>query len=155
MTMIPQVPMEILLIEDRDDEIRRVEDAVTTMKLKNRMVVAKNPSEALMYLRQCVAVGPLDEHHQDTFGPGLILLDVNLEGHRGLDVLHDLRSDPHLMTIPIVILTDSLEETDLTCTMAHGVTGYFLKPMDAAQLRKVVRDVEEHWTLLAAEPCAN
>jgi len=155
MTMIPQVPMDILLIEDRDDEIRRVEDAVNTMKLKNRMVVAKNPSEALMYLRQCVAVGPFDEHHQDALGPGLILLDVNLEGHRGLDVLHDLRSDPHLMTIPIVILTDSLEETDLTCTMAHGVTGYFLKPMDAAQLRKVVRDVEEHWTLLAAEPCAN
>jgi CheY-like chemotaxis protein len=153
--MIPRVPMDILLIEDREEEIRRVERAVEEMRLKNRMVVATNPAEALMYLRQCAAVGPLDEHHLDTFGPGLILLDVNMERHHGLDMLHDLRSDPNLMVIPIVILTDSLEETDLTCTMAHGVTGYFLKPMDGHQLRKVIKDVEEHWSLLAVEPCAN
>lgn len=153
--MIPHVPMDILLIEDRDEEIRRVEEAVEATKLTNRMVVAKNPSEAMMYLRQCVAVGPYDDHHQDSYGPGLILLDVNMEGHRGLDILHDLRTDPHLMSIPIVILTESLEETDLTCTMAHGVTGYFLKPMDSHQLRKVIKDVEEHWSLLAVEPCAN
>ena len=154
-TMIPHVPMDILLIEDRDEEIRRVEQAVESMKLQNRMVVATSPTEALMYLRQCAAVGPLDERHQDTFGPGLILLDVNMDRQRGLDVLHELRSDPSLMVIPIVILTDSLEETDLTCTMAHGVTGYFLKPMDGQQLRKVIKDVEEHWSLLAVEPCAN
>jgi CheY-like chemotaxis protein len=147
--------MDILLIEDRADEIRRVEEAVETTHLGNRMVVATSPAEALMYLRQCVAVGPLDEHHQDTLGPGLILLDVNMEGRRGLDVLHDLRSDPNLMVIPVVILTDSLEETDLNCTMAHGVTGYFLKPMDAQQLRKVIKDVEEHWSLLSVQPCAN
>jgi CheY-like chemotaxis protein len=153
--IIPHVPMDILLIEDRDEEIRRVEEAVEATRLANRMVVAKNPAEALMYLRQCVAVGPLDEHHQDAFGPGLILLDVNMEGGRGLDVLHDLRTQTELMTIPIVILTDSLEETDLTCTMAHGVTGYFLKPMDAHQLRKVIKDVEEHWSLLNVDPCAN
>jgi CheY-like chemotaxis protein len=152
--MTPHVPMDILLIEDQDEDINMVEDAVTQTELSNRMIVAKNPTEAMMYLRQCVAIGPMDEQH-DIISPGLILLDVNLDGHRGLDILHELRTDPRLMTIPIVVLTNSLEETDLNCTMAHGVTGYFLKPMDALQLKKVVKDVEEHWSLLTTAPCAN
>ena len=156
MTMLnPHTPMDILLIEDRSEDIQMVEEAISRTKLSNRMIVAKKPAEALMYLRQCVAVGPMDEEEVDHHGPGLILLDVNMEEHSGLDVLHDLRTDPKLMAIPIVILTNSLDETDLACTMAHGVTGYFLKPMDAQQLRKVVKDVEEHWNLLAAAPCAN
>jgi CheY-like chemotaxis protein len=153
--LTPHIPMDILLIEDRDEDISMVEEAVAETKLDNRMIVAKNPTEALMYLRQCAAVGAFDEEHEEIGGPGLILLDVNMSGHRGLDVLHDLRTDPKLMTIPIVILTNSLEESDLSCTMAHGVTGYFLKPMDALQLRKVVKDVEEHWGLLGTAPCAN
>jgi CheY-like chemotaxis protein len=150
----PQLPMDILLIEDRDEDISRVEDAVSEVSLTNRVVVARNPAEALMYLRQCVSLGPLDLR-EDIKEPGLILLDVNMSGRSGLDVLHDLRSDPKLMTIPIVVLTSVLDEDDLACTMAHGVTGYFLKPMDALQLKKVVKDVEEHWSLLTSPPCAN
>jgi CheY-like chemotaxis protein len=147
-------PMEILLIEDEEDAISRVEEAITESKLSNKVVVAKSPAEAIQYLRQSVATGPYDLEHQIEI-PGLILLDVNLDAKRGFDVLHDLRTDPKLMTIPIVILTDSLEETDLACSMAHGVTGYFLKPMDAVQFKKVVKDVEEHWSLLRNAPCAN
>ena len=147
--------MDILLIEDRAEDIGQVEEAIEATRLENRVVVARNSGEALIYFRQCAALGPYDEEHAETGSPGLILLDVNMERQRGLDVLHDLRSDRTLMTIPVVILTDTLEEADLTCSMNHGVTGYFLKPMDAAQLRKVVKDVEEHWTLLAAAPCAN
>jgi CheY-like chemotaxis protein len=154
MMLTPHLPMDILLIEDRKEDISMVEQAVTATQLANRVIVAKNSVEAIMYLRQCQSTGPLDEQHE-VAGPGLILLDVNMAEHRGLDILHDLRTDEKLMTIPIVILTDSLEETDLACTMAHGVTGYFLKPMDAAQLRKVVKDVEEHWSLLTTAPCAN
>lgn len=153
--LTPHVPVDILLIEDRDEEIEAVKEAISQTRITNRMIVAKNPAEALMYLRQCACVGPFEESDLDHPGPGLILLDVNMEAQRGLDVLHDLRTDPKLMTIPIVILTNSLEETDLTCTMAHGVTGYFLKPMDANQLRKVIRDVDEHWSLLTTAPCAN
>jgi len=151
----PRVPMDILLVEDSDQEISRVEEAIVATRLNNRMIVAHNPSEAMMYLRQCAAAGPIDVRGEDFRSPGLILLDVNMEGQRGLDLLHELRTHPTLMTIPVVILTSSLEETDLHCTMAHGVTGYFLKPMDAGQLRKVIRDVEEHWSLLTTEPCAN
>jgi len=152
MTM-PQVPMDILLIEDQDEEISMVEDAIAETELSNRMVVAKNHGEALTYLRQATAnaMQQLDELRR----PGLILLDINLHDQQGYDVLHEIKTDPRLMTIPVVILTNTLEEKDLAYTISHGVTGYFLKPMDTGQLRKVVKDVEDHWMVLMTTPCAN
>jgi CheY-like chemotaxis protein len=152
MTTTP-VPMDILLIEDCDDDISMVEDAIAETDLQNRMVVAKNLGEALAYLKQATsqAAAKLEELNR----PGLILLDINLHGEQGYDLLHEIKTDPDLMTIPVVVLTDTLEERDLTYTISHGVTGYFLKPMDIAQLRKVVKDVEDHWTVLTTPPCAN
>ena len=151
--MTPHVPMDILLIEDRDDEISMVEDAIAETELRNRMIVAKNMGEAIAYLKQATAqvASKIPELNR----PGLILLDINLHGEQGYDVLHEIKSDPTLMTIPVVVLTDSLEERDLAYTISHGVTGYFLKPMDIGQLRKVVKDVEDHWTVLDTAPCAN
>ena len=148
----PRLPIEILLVEDRDDEIQQFEHAVTETALHNRIMVARNGVEALAYLRRLTMP---DGSKVPDGAPGLILLDVNMREKRGFDVLHELRSDPVLMTIPIVILTDSLDTTDLACTLAHGVTGYFLKPMDPEQLERVVRDVEEHWSLLMVDPSAN
>jgi CheY-like chemotaxis protein len=149
----PPVPMDILLIEDQDEQVLQVQEALEESKLKNHVVVIKRPMDALVYLRQVFAAGPYDQ--TNVVPPGLIFLDVDMSDRRGFELLHDLRSDPLLMTIPIVILTDSLEKTDLSCSMNHGVTGYFLKPMEAAQLKKVVRDVEEHWSVLSQAPCAN
>ena len=151
----PRVPIEILLVEDRDDEIQQIEEAVSATDLSNRVVVARNGYEALMYLRKVTEQAGRNGGSRQPEPPGLILLDVNMSQKRGFDVLHELRTDPRLMTIPVVILTDSLDTTDLACTLSHGVTGYFLKPMDAQQLEKVVRDVEEHWSLLMTAPCAN
>src|SRR5512143_471212 len=125
MMTTPRLPIEILLVEDRDDEIQRFEEAVHETELSNRILVARNGVEALNYLRRLEMT---DGQKVPDGAPGLILLDVNMRGKRGFDVLHELRSDPRLMTIPIVILTDSLDTTDLACTLAHGVTGYFLKP---------------------------
>ncbi len=149
-----RVPMDILLIEDRDEAIEMVEGAIQETRLRNRMVVARTHLEALHYLRHTVSFGPFDLEHGLT-KPGLILLDINMNGQQGFEVLHEIRTDPKLMTIPVVVLTDNLQESDLAYTISHGVTGYFLKPMDPTQLRKVVRDVEDHWNLLWAAPCAN
>jgi CheY-like chemotaxis protein len=152
MMTTPRLPIEILLVEDRDEEIQRIEEAVNETELHNRIMVARNGVEALNYLRHTALI---DGQKVPDGAPGLILLDVNMRGKRGFDVLHELRSDPKLMTIPIVILTDSLDTTDLACTLAHGVTGYFLKPMDPEQLERVVKDVEEHWSLLLINPSVN
>ena len=152
MMITPRLPIEILLVEDRDEEIKRIEEAVNETELHNRIMVARSGVEALNYLRHTAVI---DGQKVPDGAPGLILLDVNMRGKRGFDVLHELRSDPKLMTIPIVILTDSLDTTDLACTLAHGVTGYFLKPMDPEQLERVVKDVEEHWSLLLINPSVN
>lgn len=149
-----RVAIDILLIEDRDEAIEMVEGAIAETRLNNRMVVARSQLEALHYLRHAAAYGPLDADHSMS-KPGLILLDINMDSQQGFDVLHEIRTDPKLMTIPVVILTDNLAESDLAYTISHGVTGYFLKPMDPGQLRKVVRDVEDHWNLLWNAPCAN
>ena len=147
-------PIDILLIEDRDEAIEMVEGAIQETRLRNRMVVARSQLEALHYLRHTTALGPQDAD-AGLNKPGLILLDINMDKQQGFDVLHEIRTDPRLMTIPVVVLTDNLAESDLAYTISHGVTGYFLKPMDPAQLRKVVRDVEDHWNLLWNAPCAN
>lgn len=131
-----------------------VEGAIAETRLRNRMVVARTQLEALHYLRHTVSFGPMDLD-QGITKPGLILLDINMDSQQGFDVLHEIRTDPKLMTIPVVVLTDNLAESDLAYTISHGVTGYFLKPMDPGQLRKVVRDVEDHWNLLWNAPCAN
>ena len=149
-----RVPIDILLIEDRDEAIEMVEGAIAETRLSNRMVVARSQLEAMHYLRHAAAYGPFDADHSMS-KPGLILLDINMDSQQGFDVLHEIRTDPKLMTIPVVILTDNLAESDLAYTISHGVTGYFLKPMDPSQLRKVVRDVEDHWNLLWNAPCAN
>ncbi|MBK6765208.1 MAG: response regulator [bacterium] len=149
-----RVPIDILLIEDRDEAIEMVEGAIHETRLRNRMVVARSQIEALHYLRHAAAFGPVDVDH-GLSKPGLILLDINMDKQQGFDVLHEIRTDPKLMTIPVVVLTDNLQESDLAYTISHGVTGYFLKPMDPGQLRKVVRDVEDHWNLLWNAPCAN
>jgi len=148
------VPIDILLIEDRDEAIEMVEGAIQETRLRNRMVVARSQLEALHYLRHTTTVTPQDVD-QGLNKPGLILLDINMDKQQGFDVLHEIRTDPSLMTIPVVVLTDNLAESDLAYTISHGVTGYFLKPMDPAQLRKVVKDVEDHWNLLWNAPCAN
>lgn len=148
------MPIDILLIEDRDEAIEMVEGAIQETRLRNRMVVARSQMEALHYLRHAAAFGPVDVDH-GLSKPGLILLDINMDKQQGFDVLHEIRTDPKLMTIPVVVLTDNLQESDLAYTISHGVTGYFLKPMDPGQLRKVVRDVEDHWNLLWNAPCAN
>ncbi len=149
----PTLPMDILLIEDEEEQVTMVQEALEDSNLKNRIVVLKRAMDALVYLRQAASASP--EQDPGAARPGLILLDVDMKEKRGFDILHDIRTDPVLMTIPVVILTNSLEKTDLNCSMAHGVTGYFLKPMAAAQLKKVIRDVEEHWTVLGQPPCAN
>jgi CheY-like chemotaxis protein len=148
----PRLPIEILLVEDRDDEIERIEQAISETELSNRVLVARTGTEAIRYLKHEPAINgnPVPDGP-----PGLILLDVNMREKRGFDVLHELRTDPQLMTIPIVILTDSLDSTDLACSLAHGVTGYFLKPMEATQLEQVVKDLEEHWSLLLIDPSVN
>lgn len=144
--IIPSVPIDILLISDNDNDGYLLDDALSQSHLKNRLVLIQNTNEVIPHLKEC----------QKRFSlPGLIMLNVGIQGDASFDCLHKIRTSKEFMTIPIVVLTSNLAESTLQFSINHGVTGYFLSPVDPGQMRKVIKDVEDHWALLQRELGAN
>src|SRR3712207_2684648 len=93
-------PMEILLVEDNEDDIVLEQEALAEAKLVNLMYVVRDGEEAMAYLRR-------QGQYQDAKTPGLILLDINMPKKNGFEVLNEIKADPELWHIPVVMLTTS------------------------------------------------
>jgi len=118
----------ILLIEDTPNDIEFALFALKKCGVANDIVVARDGAEALDYL---LCRG---EHRQRTHGnPGLVLLDLKLPVVDGIEVLGTIRSTPALASIPVVVLTASAMEADVSRTIALGIEEYVIKPMDIQQ----------------------
>jgi CheY-like chemotaxis protein len=128
-------PIDILLIEDDPGDILLTREAFADHKLRNRLVVFGDGRQALAYLRQQGAL-------VDATQPDLILLDLNLPGLDGRDLLAELTADPALSDIPVVVLTNSLAERDILRARQLRVTDYVCKPVDFTRLLDVVKRVE-------------
>jgi CheY-like chemotaxis protein len=128
-------PIEILLVEDSPGDIRLTVEAFRDAKIENRLGVATNGVDALARLRR-------ELPYENERVPDLILLDLNLPRKDGREVLTELKADPHLKRIPVVILTTSREETDLLRAHELGAAAYITKPVDFDQLISVVKEVE-------------
>jgi CheY-like chemotaxis protein len=126
-------PIDILLIEDDPGDIMLTREAFADHKLRNRLVVYSDGRQALRYLRR---EGP------DSSLPDLILLDLNLPGLDGRDLLTQLSADPVLSAIPVVVLTNSLAEQDILRARRLRVADYVCKPVDFARLVDVVKHIE-------------
>ena len=128
----------ILLIEDNRGDIRLIQEALRSSTLQCEVVVARDGVEAIDYLRQ-----------QGEFGnatrPDLILLDLNLPRKDGREVLADIKSDPELKYIPIIVLTTSRNEEDISHSYNLHVNCYISKSRNLAELFKIVRGIEEFW----------
>lgn len=127
-------PIDILLIEDDPGDVWLTREAFAEHKLRNRLVVHGDGAEALRYLRESATTGAAL--------PDLILLDLNLPGLDGRDVLTELTGDPRLSVIPIVVLTNSLAESDILRARRLRVADYVCKPLDFDRLVDVVKAVE-------------
>lgn len=145
--------IDILAYSSDSRVLEDFEGAAQESQLSSRVVLAKTEAEALGNLQQSAwaTESLLDSDGRQRIG--LVFIDLQSEGAH--DLLHTLRTTNVTMPIPIVMITDALNESELQYTIGHGVTGYFLSPIDPAQLRKVVRDVQDHWNLLRNAPCAN
>ncbi|GAA1806308.1 response regulator [Luedemannella flava] len=132
----PAHPIDILLVEDDAGEVLLTREAFDEYKLHNRLVVMGDGHAALAYLRRS---GP----YAGAALPGLILLDLNLPGLDGRDLLDRLAADPVLAEIPVVVLTSSLAERDILRARRLRVTDYIIKPVDFQRIVEVVRHVEE------------
>jgi len=145
MSFNPAQPIEILLVEDNPADVRLTQEIFKEGKISNVINVAWNGEEALAYLRQ-------EGHFQSVTLPDIILLDLNLPRKDGREVLAEIKADPKLKRIPVVILTTSEAETDLVQSYDSHANCYIVKPVDLDQFITVVKAVEGFWLQIVKLP---
>ncbi|MBA3457032.1 MAG: response regulator [Deltaproteobacteria bacterium] len=138
-------PIEILLVEDNPGDVRLTQEALREGKVKNNLHVARDGVEALAYLRR---EGP----YKDAVRPDLVLLDLNLPKKDGREVLAEIKSDPKLKMLPVVVLTTSSAETDIVGTYSQYANCYITKPVDLEQFVKVVKSIDDFWLTVVRLP---
>lgn len=131
-------PIEILLVEDNPGDVRLTQEVFKEGKVRNQMNVVWNGEEALSYLRQ-------EGRFMNASRPDLILLDLNLPRKGGREVLAEIKTDPKLRCIPVVILTTSEAEQDIVESYNQHANCYIVKPVNLDQFIGVVRTVEGFW----------
>ena len=131
-------PVEILLVEDNPGDVRLTREAWKEGKFRNNLHVAEDGVEALAFLRK-------QGRHVGAVRPDLILLDLNLPRKDGREVLAEIKQDPNLKHIPVVILTTSKAEQDILKTYDLHANCYITKPLDMDQFIRVVKSIEEFW----------
>jgi len=137
----------ILLAEDSEADIELTLTALAEHKLANEVVVSRDGAEALDYLYRRGAYRGRENGH-----PAVILLDLKMPKVDGLEVLRQVKADPELKQIPVVMLTSSREEKDLVASYRLGVNGYVVKPVDFAQFVEAVKEVGMFWALVNEAP---
>lgn len=137
--------VELLLVEDNEDDIVLIEEAFAEAKLMNVIYKVKDGEEALAYLRQ-------EGKYKHVQRPGLVLLDINMPKKNGFEVLKELKADPRLQALPVVMLTTSDREEDIARSYNDGACSYIRKPMTLERFAQVVKDFELYWTLVSRVP---
>lgn len=138
-------PIEILLVEDNPGDVRLTIEALKEGKVRNRLSVARDGVEALAFLRQ-------EGAHARASRPDLILLDLNLPRKDGREVLAEVKADPFLRRIPVVVLTTSKAEEDILRTYDLHANCYIAKPVDLDQFIAVVRSIDDFWLSVVRLP---
>jgi CheY-like chemotaxis protein len=137
----------ILLAEDNPEDVELTLSALAEIQLANEVVVAADGAEALDYLRR------QGKHALRAAGsPAVVLLDLKMPKMDGLQVLREMKGDPVLRTIPVVIMTSSREERDLVESYRLGVNAYVVKPVDFGQFVESVKRVGLFWALVNEPP---
>ena len=147
---MPNDPMlvhaiDILLVEDSAADVRLTREALRTTKANNRLNVAADGIEALAILRK-------EGRYADAPRPDLILLDLNLPRKNGRAVLAEIKDDPDLKRIPVVIITSSAAEEDVVRSYDLHANCYITKPLELENFVQVVRAVEEFWVGIVQLP---
>jgi chemotaxis family two-component system response regulator Rcp1 len=138
-------PAEFLLVEDNPGDVRLTREALRESKLRNNLSVVGDGIEALAFLRQ-------EGRYADAPRPDIILLDLNLPRKDGREVLAEIKDDPRLRLIPVVIITSSEAEQDVLKSYGLHVNCYVTKPVDLEQFIKVVQSVEMFWLTVVKLP---
>ena len=138
-------PIEILLVEDNPGDVRLTLEVMKDARVRNHMSMVKDGVEALAFLRR-------EGDYADAPRPDLILLDLNLPKKDGREVLADIKADPTLRRIPVVVLTVSKDEEDILKSYDLYANCYVTKPINMEQFIAVVRSIEDFWLTIVKLP---
>lgn len=138
-------PIEILLVEDNPGDVRLTKEALKEGKVRNNLQVAEDGEEALEFLRR-------QGRHAQARRPDLVLLDLNLPKKSGREVLEEIKADPELKRIPVVILTVSKAEQDILKSYNLHANCYITKPVNLDQFIEVVQAIEDFWLTVVMLP---
>jgi len=140
-----QRPIEVLLAEDNPGDVRLTRDALNGTRMRINLNVAANGEEALAYLRR-------QGKYAEAPRTQLLLLDLNMPKKDGREVLAEMRKDPDLDCIPVVVLTTSEAEDDIVRSYKLHANAYISKPTYVDQYTMVVKSIEEFWMRVAKLP---
>ena len=130
--------MKILLVEDDLGDVELTRQALSESQLALDLRVVSNGEQALAFLRQ-------EGEYRSAERPDLLLLDLNLPGLDGQEVLAEIRSDPHLKLIPVVIFSTSSDPEDINNSYKLGANCYLQKPADLEEAPVIVQCLENFW----------
>lgn len=131
-------PIQILLIDDDELDVRLTLEQFAQSKLRNTVSWAKDGVEALAHLRR-------EPGYEDAARPDVILLDLNMPRMDGHQFLTEIKGDDDLSMIPVVVVTTSDEDTDVVQSYRLHASAYVTKPIGLDELAKVVRAIESFW----------
>jgi two-component system, chemotaxis family, response regulator Rcp1 len=131
-------PVQILLVEDNPGDVRLTQAALAEGQVRNTLHVARDGVEAIAFLRR-------QNGHRQAPRPDLVLLDLNLPRKSGREVLKEIKEDPDLRRIPVIVLTSSEAEEDILRSYNLHANGYVAKPVDFAKFVRVMKTIEEFW----------
>jgi len=137
--------IEVLLVEDNPGDVRLTKEALKEGRLLNNVNVVGDGIEALSFLRR-------QDKYEQVVQPDLILLDLNLPKKDGREVLAEIKADPNLRRIPVVILTTSSAEEDILKTYDLHANCYVTKPVDLDRFMGVVKSIEDFWVSVVKLP---
>ncbi|WP_288433185.1 response regulator [uncultured Deinococcus sp.] len=137
--------VEILLVEDSEPDILLTQEAFAEAQVRNRLHVARDGDEAIEFLRR-------QGQYAQVPRPDVILLDINMPRKNGLEVLAELKADPELASIPVLMLTTSQADTDVSDAYARHASGYVIKPVGFENFLDAIRAFENFWLTFVRFP---
>ncbi|MFC4426654.1 response regulator [Deinococcus navajonensis] len=140
-----QPHIEILLVEDNEPDVLLTLEAFEDASVPNHMHVARDGVEALRFLRR-------EGEYADAPRPDVILMDINMPRKNGLEVLEEIKADPELRSIPVVMLTTSQADDDVRNSYQRHASGYVVKPVGFENFQSAMRAFENFWLTFVRFP---
>lgn len=131
--------LQILLVEDNEGDVRLIKEAFSESKINKHFSVAKDGEDALNYLYK------KGQYSSNTIRPDIILLDINLPKKNGFEVLNQIKNDPELKRIPVIMLSSSSSEDHISKSYELNANCYVTKPVDFDEYSEVVKTIEDFW----------